>query len=106
MTKDWLFLAIAIVAEVLATSALKASDGMTRVVPSIVALTGYGVAFFCLSRALLTIPLGVSYAIWSGVGIVALTLIGLFFYRQTLELGELAGTCLILTGVMVIYWSR
>jgi len=106
LTKDWLFLAIAIVAEILATSALKASDGMTRVVPSIVALTGYGVAFFCLSRALLTIPLGVSYAIWSGVGIVALTLIGLFFYRQTLGFGEIAGTCLILTGVIIIYWSR
>ena len=87
----------------LATSALKASDGMTRLVPSLVALLGYGVAFFCLSRALQTIPLGVSYAIWSGVGIVALTLVGLFAYRQTLGLGELIGTCLILAGVIVIY---
>jgi small multidrug resistance pump len=101
-----LFLAIAITGEVIATSALKASDGMTRLVPSLVAIMGYGVAFFCLSRALLTIPLGVSYAIWSGVGIVALTLIGVFAYRQPLGFGELAGTCLILTGVMVIYWSR
>ena len=76
---------------------------MTRLVPAIVALVSYGVAFFCLSRALQTIPLGVSYAIWSGVGIVALTLVGLFAYRQTLGLDELIGVCLILAGVIVIY---
>lgn len=106
LNKGWLFLAAAIAIEIVATSALKASDGMTRLVPSIVALLGYGVAFFCLSRALQTIPLGVSYAIWSGVGIVALTLIGLVVYRQALGLGELIGTGLILTGVMIIYWRR
>ena len=88
----------------MATSALKVSDGMTRLVPAIVALVGYGVAFFCLSRALQTISLGVSYAIWSGVGIVALTLVGMVVYRQELGLGELVGTCLILAGVIVIYW--
>jgi multidrug transporter EmrE-like cation transporter len=82
---SWLFLAVAIVCEVVATTALKSSEDMSRIVPSAIALAGYGIAFFCLSRALQTIPLGVSYAIWSGVGIVALTLIGLVVYRQALS---------------------
>jgi len=104
MTAGWLFLGIAIASEVLATSALKASDGMSRLVPAAGSLAGYAVAFFCLSRALQTIPLGVSYAVWSGVGIVALSLIGVFVYRQAMGVHEIIGTGLILAGVLVLYW--
>jgi small multidrug resistance pump len=105
LNQGWLFLTVAIACEILATSALKTSEGMTRPLPSLFALAGYGVSFYCLARALQTIPLGVSYAIWSGVGIVALSLIGVFVYRQTLGTAELIGTGLILAGVLVLYGS-
>ncbi len=68
--KNWIFLAIAIVGEVVATSAPKSSEGFTRPLPSVVVLVGYGVAFYCLSLALKTIPVGIAYAIWAGLGIV------------------------------------
>ncbi len=105
MTNGWLYLGIAIFCEVVATSALKSSDGMSRIMPSTVALIGYAIAFYCLSRALQTIPLGMSYAIWSGVGIVALTVIGLVLYRQPLGTSEIVGMALILAGVIVLYWN-
>lgn len=106
MKQGWLLLAVAIVCEIVATTALKSSEGMTRLVPSSLALAGYGIAFLCLSRALQTIPLGVSYAVWSGVGIVALTLIGVLVYRQSLNMSEMIGTGLILAGVLTLYWNR
>lgn len=102
----WTYLAFAIASEIAATSALKASDGMTRFVPAVISLAGYAVAFFCLSRALQTIPLGVSYAIWSGAGIAVLTLIGVFFFRQTLGAADMIGTGLIVVGVLVLYTYR
>lgn len=105
LNQGWLYLTVAIVVEIAATSALKTSEGMTRLVPSVFALAGYGVSFFCLARALQSLPLGVSYAIWSGVGIVSLTLIGVFVYQQTLGTAELVGTGLILAGVLVLYGS-
>lgn len=104
MTRGWLFLAIAIATEIVATLALKSSAGMSRLWPSIGALAGYGVAFYCLSQALQTIPLGISYAIWSGVGIVALSVIGILAYDQTLGRAEIAGIALILLGVILLYW--
>ena len=82
--KQWLFLSIAIVSEVLATSALKSSNGFTRLWPSIVVIAGYAVAFFFLSLTLRTIPVGIAYAIWSGAGIVLVTLIAWFAIGQTL----------------------
>jgi small multidrug resistance pump len=106
LTSGWTYLAVAIASEIAATSALKASDGMSRAVPAVIALTGYGIAFYCLSRALQTIPLGVSYAIWSGVGIAVLTLIGVVFFRQTLGMADVIGTALIVAGVLVLYMFR
>jgi small multidrug resistance pump len=89
---------------VVATTALKPSEGMSRIMPSAIALAGYGIAFFGLTRALQTIPLGVTYAIWSEVGILALTLIGLVVYRQALGAWEVLGVARILAGVIVINW--
>jgi small multidrug resistance pump len=95
-------LAIAIVAEVIATSALRASDGFTRWLPAIVVLLGYGVSFYMLSLTLKTIPVGIVYAIWSGVGIVLITLVALVMYRQVPDLPAVVGLGLIVAGVVVL----
>lgn len=99
---NWLYLAIAIVAEVIATSALKASEGFTRPIPSTLVVIGYGIAFYMLSLTLRTIPMGVVYAIWSGAGIVLITLVGYFMFRQRLDLPALVGIGLIVAGVLVM----
>ena len=96
------YLGIAIVAEVIATSALKSSNGFTRLGPSILVVLGYGVAFFCLSFALRTIPTGIAYAIWSGAGIVLVSGVAWVFQGQRLDAAALAGIGLILAGVLVI----
>ena len=98
----WLYLASAIFFEIIATSALKAAEGFSRPLPTACVLIGYGIAFYCLSIALRTIPVGIAYAIWSGVGIVAIALIGLFLYRQTIDAAGLIGMAMIVGGVMVI----
>lgn len=100
--QDHLFLAIAIVAEVIATSALKASEGFTRPLPSLLVVAGYGIAFWCLSLTLRSIPMGVVYAIWSGAGIVLISLAGWLLHRQALDAPALVGIGLILAGVLVI----
>jgi small multidrug resistance pump len=99
---NWLYLAVAIVAEVIATSALKASDGFSRLVPSLIVVAGYGIAFACLSLTLRTIPVGIAYAIWSGVGIVLIALAGRFLFGQVLDAPALLGMALIVAGVLVI----
>lgn len=99
---NYLWLAAAICSEVIATSSLKASDGFTRLVPSIAVVVGYGAAFFFLSQTLKTIPIGVAYAIWSGLGTVLIALVGVFLYRQTLDRAAVVGMVLILTGVVVM----
>ena len=93
---------MAIGAEVIATSALKASEGFSRLVPSLVVVAGYGIAFFCLSLTLRTIPVGIVYAIWSGVGIVLIALAGYFVFGQVLDAPALIGMGLIVAGVLVI----
>jgi len=98
----YVYLAIAIVAEVVGTSALKSAAGFTRLVPSLVVVAGYGTAFFFLSLVLRTIPIGVAYAIWSGAGVALIALIGWLLYRQSLDAGALAGIALIVAGVVVI----
>ncbi len=98
----WTYLAIAIVTEVIATSALKATAGFTRVAPAIIVVLGYGVSFYCLALTLRTVPVGLTYAIWSGVGIVLISLIGFVVYRQTLDAAAIAGIVLIIAGVLVI----
>ena len=97
-----LYLAIAILAEVVATSTLKASDGFTRPLPTLVVITGYVTAFYFLSLALRVIPMGVAYAIWSGIGIALVSLTGLFFYRQRLDATAILGMALIVAGVVVL----
>jgi small multidrug resistance pump len=98
----YLYLTIAILAEVISTSALKATQGFTRFWPSVVVVVGYGVAFYFLSLALKTIPVGVAYAIWSGVGVALITLIGWFVFHQKLDAPALIGIGLIVAGVVVI----
>ena len=88
MPKGYLYLAVAIFGEVIATSALKASNGFSAVLPSILVVVGYSLAFYFLSLTLKTIPLGISYAIWSGVGIVAVSIVGWLLYKQTLDLQQ------------------
>lgn len=97
-----LLLTIAIIAEVLATSALKSSEGFARLVPSLVVLVGYGVAFCCLSLTLKTMPVGIAYAIWSGGGIVLITAVGWIVHGQRLDVAAIVGLALIVTGVLVI----
>ena len=96
------YLLIAIACEVVATSALKAADGFTRLWPSLVTLVGYGVSFYFLSLTLRTIPVGVVYAIWSGAGIVLIAAIGWVYYRQSLDAAALIGLALIVAGVLVV----
>jgi len=98
----WLLLAIAIVAEVVGTSALKASEGFTRLGPSVVVVLGYGVAFYCLSLVLKSIPVGITYAVWSGLGIVLITLSAWWLYGQTIDTAGFIGMGLIVAGVVVL----
>ncbi|MAK54557.1 MAG: QacE family quaternary ammonium compound efflux SMR transporter [Pusillimonas sp.] len=98
----YVYLGIAIVAEVIGTSALKASDQFTRLWPSVVTVVGYGIAFYFLSLTLKTIPTGIAYAVWSGVGIVLISLVGWWFFRQALDLPAVIGMGLIVAGVIVI----
>ena len=100
--KHWLFLGIAIVAEVTATSALKASEGFSRLWPSAVVVLGYGVAFYFLSLTLRTVPVGVAYAIWSGLGVVLVALLSWWLFGQKLDLAALLGMGLIVAGVLVM----
>lgn len=96
------YLAIAIVGEVIATSFLRASAGFTEIVPSVIVVVGYCITFYFFSLALQTIPVGIGYAIWSGVGIILVSIIAFFAYGQTLDLPALIGIGLILAGVLVI----
>lgn len=95
-------MAIAILFETVATTALKSSEQFTKLTPSIIAVVGYGVAFYFLSLALKTVPVGVAYAIWSGVGIVLITLVGWFIFKQKPDLPAIIGMALIVIGVLVI----
>lgn len=100
--QHWLFLAGAIACEVLATSALKTSEGFTRLWPSVIVVLGYIGAFYLLSLTLKTIPISIAYAIWSGVGVALIALIGWLFLGQVLDRAALLGIGLIVAGVAVI----
>jgi small multidrug resistance pump len=101
----YVYLAIAILAEVIGTSALKSADGFTKLRPSLVVVVAYGVSFYFLSLALQAIPVGIAYAIWSGVGVALITLIGWFIFKQKLDAAALWGVGLIVAGVVVIQMS-
>lgn len=106
MGPAYLALGVAIVAEVIATSFLRATDGFTKPLPTLAVVVGYGVAFYCLTMALRDLPTGVAYAVWSGAGTVLITLVGWLWYRQQLDAAALAGMGLIVAGVAVInLWS-
>jgi len=97
-----LWLALAIGSEIVATVSLKLSDGFTKPIPSVVVVLGYAISFYALSISLRTIPLGVVYAIWSGVGTAAIVVIGLFLFRETLDLVKVVGIGLIISGVVML----
>ncbi|MEY4431596.1 MAG: hypothetical protein RLZZ533_1532 [Cyanobacteriota bacterium] len=101
MTQPWMLLLLAITAEVVGTSCLKLSDGMSRPLPTLVVLAAYGTAMLLLAKVVQTIPLGLSYALWSGIGIVAITVVGVVAYRQIPSGGQLLGMALITAGVVI-----
>jgi len=98
----YLYLSFAIICEVAGTTALKASEGFTKVVPSTIVIVGYGVAFFLLSRVVKIMDLGVAYAIWAGVGIVLIAFLGWIVYDQKLDVVAIIGMVLIISGVVLI----
>jgi len=98
----YLYLAIAIITEVAATSALKASQEFTKLVPSLIVVIGYGVAFYLLTLVLRTIPVGIAYALWAGLGIVLVVIIGAILYKQIPDFPAAIGIGLIVAGVVVI----
>lgn len=98
----YLYLAVAIIAEVIATSALKASEEFTKLVPSAIVIIGYGVAFYCLTLVLRNIPVGITYAIWAGLGIVLIAIVGAVLFRQVPDIPAVLGMTLIVSGVVVI----
>jgi small multidrug resistance pump len=107
MLLNYVYLIVAIAFEVIATTALKQTEGFTRLMPSLVSIGGYALAFYFLSLPLRTMPVGVVYAIWCGAGIIFITGIGWVWFRQALDLPALAGMALIMAGVIVInLWSK
>ena len=96
------YLAIAIVAEVLATSALKESQGFSKLLPTLLVMAGYGASFYFLSLVLQTIPIGVAYALWAGLGIVLITIVGAVVFGQKMDLAAILGIALIISGVVVL----
>jgi len=98
----YLYLGLAIVAEVIGTTALKAADGFTNLWPSVLVIAGYGAAFFLLSLVLQRIPVGIAYAVWAGLGIVLVAVAGAVIYRQVPDLAALVGMALIVAGVVIM----
>ena len=98
----YLFLTIAIIAEVAATSALKASDEFTKMIPTMIVIVGYGTAFYFMALVFRVLPIGITYAIWSGFGIVLVAIAGFLFFKQTLDIPAVIGIGLIISGVVVI----
>ena len=99
----YFYLALAIVFEVIATTSLKSSQGLTGVIPSIISAIGYLITFYFLALTLRTMPIGVAYAIWSGVGILLLATIDWVWFRQALDLPAIIGIALIIAGVVTMH---
>ncbi len=99
----YLYLALAIIAEVIATSALKASSEFTKLIPSLIVILGYAISFYLLTLTLKTLPLGITYAVWSGLGIVLISIAGILLYSQIPDLPAIIGMGLIISGVLVIH---
>lgn len=99
---SYIFLFVAIIFEVVATSLIKTSNGFTNLLPTVSLLALYGAAFYLLSLAVKTIPIGIAYAIWSGVGIVIIALVGIFFFKQHLDVPAVLGISFITVGCLII----
>jgi len=99
----YVYLATAIIAEVIATSALKASHEFTRLIPSLIVVTGYAIAFYFMTLTIRTLPIGITYAIWSGLGIVLISIAGAIFYKEIPDIPAVIGMALIIIGVGVIH---
>jgi small multidrug resistance pump len=100
--QPYVYLGVAIIFEVIGTSALKASDSFTRLLPSIVTVVTYAISFLLLALTLRTIPVGIAYAMWSGAGIVLIAMVGWLWFKQPLDLPALIGLGLIVGGVVVV----
>lgn len=98
----WIYLLIAIIGEMIATSSLKESAGFTKLLPSIITVFGYGITFYFLSLALKQIPIGIAYAVWAGVGILLIALVGYFRFHQKLDAPAVIGMLLIVFGVVIM----
>ncbi|WP_111895484.1 DMT family transporter [Acinetobacter sp. MB5] len=98
----FLYLLIAIVAEVIATSAMKASDGFSQLLPSGITILGYAFAIYFLSLTMKSIPIGITYALWSGAGIILVSLVGFFYYKQHLDVAAVIGLAFMIAGIMII----
>lgn len=98
----YLLLLLAIVSEVIATSSLKATEGFTKLMPSVITVVGYASAFYFLSLTLKTIPIGIAYATWSGLGIVLVSLFAWVYYKQSLNIPTMLGMGLIIAGVVLV----
>ena len=98
----WIYLLIAIIGELIATSSLKESVGFSRFWPSVICVIGYGFTFYFLSLAIKEIPIGVAYAVWAGVGIILVAGVGYFWFQQKLDLPAIVGMLLIVSGVVIM----
>ena len=105
MNSPWVLLLLAIGAEVVGTSCLKLSQGFSRPVPTLVVLSAYAISMTLMSRVVQVLPMGLTYALWSGIGIVAIVLIGLLLYHQVPTHGQLVGMALITAGVITVNLS-
>lgn len=99
---DYLYLFIAILSEVIATSSLKSSEGFSKIYPAIIVIVGYLISFILLSLVLRTIPMGIAYSCWAGLGIIFITFVGYFFYNQKIDIYSIIGMILIIIGVILI----
>lgn len=104
--KAYILLFLAIVSEVIATSALKVSEGFSRLWPTVAVVSGYGAAFYLLSLSLKAIPLGIAYATWSGVGTVGVVLIGVLLWQEVLDVKQIVGIVLVVVGVILLNLSK
>ena len=100
--KNFIILFFAILSEVTATTALKFSQGFTKLIPSVIVVVGYGLSFYLLSMSLKVFPIGIAYAIWSGVGIILTVIAGILIWRETLDLARVIGIIFIILGILII----
>ena len=106
MSNPWPLLMLAITAEVLGTSCLRLSQGMTKPVPTLLVFLAYAIAMGLLSKVVMSLPLGLTYALWSGIGTVAIVLVGWLAYQQTLSVAQLIGIGMITSGVVLVNIGR